>query len=136
MNEETAVLNCDICGTPYSGGMCLKCYPVPEKTPKIYEAVAMTRKVYVHPRDGTQYELEHRVQHSPDGFSWGYFGSGCAELARCMLWDFLGHEPAPEVYQKFKEDHVSRFRMDQNWTMGSDSIKAWFDKEKLSEKFS
>lgn len=34
--------------------------------------------------------LPHHVRHSPDGFSWGYEGSGPAELARCILIDVLG----------------------------------------------
>jgi len=34
--------------------------------------------------------LPHHRKHSPDGFSWGYFGSGPAELARCLLIDALG----------------------------------------------
>lgn len=34
--------------------------------------------------------LRHHVKHSPTGFSWGYGGSGPAELARCLLIDALG----------------------------------------------
>lgn len=34
--------------------------------------------------------LTHHVKHSPDGFAWGYGGSGPAELARCILIDHLG----------------------------------------------
>jgi hypothetical protein len=33
--------------------------------------------------------LHHHVKHSPDGFAWGYHGSGPAELARCLLIDAL-----------------------------------------------
>lgn len=29
--------------------------------------------------------LTHHVRHSPDGFQWGYTGSGPAETARCLL---------------------------------------------------
>lgn len=46
--------------------------------------------------------VEHHVAHSPDGFEWGYGGSGPAELARCLLWHYLGAEPAPACYQAFK----------------------------------
>jgi hypothetical protein len=34
--------------------------------------------------------LTHHVRHSPDGFSWGYAGSGPADLARCLLIDHYG----------------------------------------------
>lgn len=60
----------------------------------------------------TQLVLYHDVRHSPDGFSWGYSGSGPAELARCILLDHLGHDQITEVeraYQHFKEDVVSRW---------------------------
>lgn len=98
---------------------------------KIYEGIAVTGKVYVEPKDGQRYELEHHVQHSPTGFSWGYCGSGCAELARCILWDYLGREPEPVLYQKFKVDYISHFRIDQNWIFGSESIQMWLEDEDL-----
>lgn len=34
--------------------------------------------------------LRHHAKHSPSGFSWGYAGSGPADLARCLLIDHLG----------------------------------------------
>jgi hypothetical protein len=34
--------------------------------------------------------LPHHVKHSPTGFTWGYHGSGPAELARCILIAVLG----------------------------------------------
>ncbi|NTY62141.1 DUF6166 domain-containing protein [Mycolicibacterium sphagni] len=34
--------------------------------------------------------LPHYVKHSPTGFSWGYAGSGPADLARSLLIDALG----------------------------------------------
>jgi hypothetical protein len=36
--------------------------------------------------------LTHHVKHSPTGFSWGYGGSGPAELARCILIDHLADD--------------------------------------------
>jgi hypothetical protein len=97
---------------------------------KLYEGIASSRSVYVHPEYEPKHELEHHVHHSPDGFSWGYLGSGCAELARCILWDHLGFEPQPALYQKFKEDYIARFRMDQNWILGSEAIEAWLELNK------
>lgn len=35
------------------------------------------------------------VNHSPDGFEWGYGGSGPSQLAFAMLADLLGPLPAP-----------------------------------------
>ena len=41
--------------------------------------------------------------HSPDGFEWGYAGSGPAQLALAICADVLGDdERAQRVYQAFK----------------------------------
>jgi hypothetical protein len=47
--------------------------------------------------EGNRRRLEHRVRyHSPDGFEWGYGGSGPAELALNILVDALGNEATCE----------------------------------------
>jgi hypothetical protein len=43
-------------------------------------------------RDGIESPLRHVVRHSPTGLSWGYAGSGPADLARSLLIDALGHQ--------------------------------------------
>jgi hypothetical protein len=48
--------------------------------------------------DGEQRPLPPRndiVNHSPDGFEWGYGGSGPAQLAFAILADYLGPQPSP-----------------------------------------
>ena len=42
------------------------------------------------------------VNHSPDGFSWGYHGSGPAQLALAICADLVGDNTAIEIYQDFK----------------------------------
>jgi uncharacterized protein DUF6166 len=46
--------------------------------------------VYVYDGDIRRGRLTHHAKHSPDGFSWGYAGSGPADLARSLLIDALG----------------------------------------------
>lgn len=53
--------------------------------------------------------LRHRMRHSPDGFQWGYGGSGPAELARCILFDLLGKKKEQFInalYQEFKRKFI------------------------------
>jgi hypothetical protein len=69
--------------------------------------------------------LEHRVRHSPTGFSWGYAGSGPADLARSILWDFLGNEPAPWLYQAFKFAFVAKWPQDSSWALTAEEIRKW-----------
>ena len=44
--------------------------------------------VTVDDGDRNPYPLEHRVLHSPTGFECGYAGSGPADLARSICWDY------------------------------------------------
>jgi len=67
--------------------------------------------------------LKHQVRHSPTGFEWGYLGSGPADLARSILWDFLGKEPHQELYMAFKGRFVAE--MGNEWEITSEDIRIW-----------
>jgi len=70
-------------------------------------------------------ELKHYVMHSPDGFEWGYGGSGPSELSRCILIDYFGSiSEANKYYQKFKCDVISKIK-GISWVITSDDIKNW-----------
>ncbi len=75
-------------------------------------------------RDGLSgsYPLPHEVRHSPDGFNWGYGGSGPAELARCILLDFFGDD---EGYQDFKWKVIARLPSGKSWTIYDTEIAEW-----------
>ena len=50
--------------------------------------------------------------HSPDGFEWGYHGSGPAQLALAILADYLSHRGIPtslalQPYQEFKRQFIA-----------------------------
>lgn len=47
--------------------------------------------------------------HSPDGFQWGYGGSGPAQLALALCANVVGDERAKRVYQTFKAQVVAEF---------------------------
>ena len=66
------------------------------------------------------------MAHSAEGFSWGFQGDGPMELAMCILWDFLGHEPHPALYRKFLEDYVLRWEHN-DWSLSSDAIEDWLE---------
>lgn len=57
----------------------------------------------VIPEEGSPYPLPHLVHHSPDGYEYGYEGSGPSELARSIVADLLGNkDPDPAIYHSFK----------------------------------
>jgi hypothetical protein len=69
--------------------------------------------------------LRHEMRHSPTGFSWGYAGSGPADLARSLLADYLGYVPEPGVYQRFKVAVVANIPIGEAWTLNGSEIAAW-----------
>lgn len=74
-----------------------------------------------------RYPLKHVCRHSPDGFNFGYGGSGCADLALSILSDFLGDLPAAEIaYQEFKRFHISTFKGNSMSITGHE-IRSWLE---------
>lgn len=64
------------------------------------------------------------VNHSPDGFNWGYSGSGPAQLALGLLLDVTGNRQiASQYYQLFKADAVSQFG--ERWGISEVAIRRW-----------
>lgn len=55
--------------------------------------------------------------HSPDGFTWGYRGSGPTQLALAILLEFTGKETALRNYMQFRDEHVARWRKDFDVTI-------------------
>ena len=65
--------------------------------------------------------------HSPDGFEWGYPGSGPAQLALAILAVEFDDEFAVVHHQQFKDDFIvpiPRY-IDGGWGLESDSIQEW-----------
>jgi hypothetical protein len=61
--------------------------------------------------------------HSPDGFEWGYCGSGPAQLALAILADHLGDdEQAFNLYQRFKWAVIAELPRKRSWTLTSRDI--------------
>jgi hypothetical protein len=66
------------------------------------------------------------ARHSPDGFNWGYGGSGPAELARAILIAVAPGDPVvrlPSCYQRFKFDVVAG--LGDTWRLWEESIRFW-----------
>lgn len=72
--------------------------------------------------------------HSPDGFSWGYGGSGPAQLALAILLDYFGREELPwiqKVYQSFKFQVVAKWEQGEDWSLTGPELEAWAQKNGL-----
>lgn len=61
--------------------------------------------------------------HSPDGFEWGYGGSGPAQLSLAILADFLEDDAkALQLYQPFKWRTVAQWEMKIRWQLNGAEI--------------
>ena len=66
-----------------------------------------------------RYDLSN---HSPDGFEWGYSGSGPAQLALAILADHLENDGLAQAhYQEFKSVIIAGLHEDQ-WSLTSDEV--------------
>jgi hypothetical protein len=68
------------------------------------------------------------ADHSPDGFSWGYPGSGPAQLALALLLHFTDDkEFALEYYQHFKFDVIIHEPMERSLRMPNFAVTGWIE---------
>lgn len=103
------------------------------RTPKGGFAVVVSqgnRKYDLPPRNDLR-------NHSPDGFAWGYYGSGPAQLALALASDVLQDDrKAAEVYQALKESLVGHLPKDREWEISEQEVRKYIDeilKEELPE---
>lgn len=86
--------------------------------------------------------LVHFPHHSPDGFNWGYQGSGPADLALAILLDHFKETPTPEqmrmgqplawrLHQFFKREFVAGWG--NSWQISSDEIDEWLASDKINQ---
>lgn len=86
---------------------------------KTYHGIGETWGVEVHLPNGSIARLDPRYDlrnHSPDGFSWGYSGSGPAQLALALCCDVLADDGrAQRIYQDFKRIFVALLPQHRPW---------------------
>lgn len=99
---------------------------------KIYSGVRYGSTVQVDVvggRGGSPYSrrpLRHIVYHSPDGFEWGYGGSGPADLARSILADVAGLRVADALYQEFKSEVIAGLER-ESFALAEAEIRDWLN---------
>lgn len=64
--------------------------------------------------------------HSPDGFAWGYMGSGPSQLALALLADVIKDDAiAIRFYLDFKEEVIAGLNIDKPWELSKEFIEKW-----------
>ena len=66
--------------------------------------------------------------HSPNGFNWGYGGSGPAQLALALLLEETDKDTAISLYHTFKGEMIAKLEVGNGWTLFSEEIQDWLAK--------
>jgi hypothetical protein len=70
------------------------------------------------------------ANHSPDGFAWGYGGSGPSQLSLAILADHTGDkEFALKYYMDFKWDVISNLDMNNGFKLKSEDVQKWINRK-------
>lgn len=64
----------------------------------------------------------HLMNHSPDGFAWGYGGSGPAQLALAICASRVPEDVALDIYQSFKHLVVAKLPQMEDFVLESDVV--------------
>ena len=73
-------------------------------------------------------EPSQRIRKHSIEFSWGYGGSGPAQLALAILLDVTGKlVEAEENYQDFKFEFVAKWDQHGDWAIGDYTIWRWLE---------
>lgn len=101
-------------------------------TPAARGAGAGSVTIDDHPLDAYFDECNH----SPDGFSWGFGGSGPSQLAYAMIRETLRRLGFPNdeakyfsqrLHQKFKWDVVAKFPQNLPFVCSMNRVQDWID---------
>jgi len=97
---------------------------------KLIRGLAGSRRVYIGEDELTPRESEKVICHSPDGFNWGYGGSGPAQLALAILLKFVSTWDATRLYQQFKWDIIAKFPQVEDFAISVDHVQDWINKNR------
>ena len=89
------------------------------------------RVVTINGREIDPAKSQAVINHSPDGFNWGYGGSGPAQLALGILLELYPRAIALRYYQKLKNDIIARIPIDKDFSIPTGFITAWMRIQKL-----
>lgn len=84
-----------------------------------------SRRVFIGANELRPGESQKIVNHSPNGFNWGYGGSGPAQLALAILTEIKGKEYAVAHYQKFKFDVIATLEQGKDFELPMVAVEEW-----------
>ena len=92
--------------------------------------VGSTRRVFINGIELWPDNSQACRNHSPDGFNWGYAGSGPSQLALAILLHYLPDQDALRLYQQIKFDVIATLTIDKNFELPVGVVIGWIDSHK------
>jgi len=85
-----------------------------------------SRKVWIDGEELLPGPSQRLSNHSPDGFNWGYGGSGPAQFALALLLFFTDEAFALGHFQDFKWEIISHLPQ-SDFELPVSDVRAWID---------
>lgn len=93
-----------------------------------------TREVFIHKKELKPTRSFRIRRHSPDGFAWGYTGSGPAQLALALLLELCDREVAKRFYQDFKREVIAGLDKDRDFKIPTGLVQEFISKKQYLYK--
>ena len=87
------------------------------------KGIQSSRRVWIDGKELFPGKSQAVFNHSPDGFNWGYAGSGPAQLALAILLKYTTKGEALLFHQQFKRDFIAGLPTDFSLSL---DIADWF----------
>lgn len=71
---------------------------------------------------------------SPSGFSWGYYGSGPAQLSLAILLEFCDQATSLRLYQQFKVDIIATQNMNNDLVLPIEAVREWIAAQHVNQE--
>ena len=92
------------------------------------------RSVYIHGKQLDPAPSMKLRNHSPDGFAWGYGGSGPAQLALAILLNLYDKSTALDFYQSLKRDMLVSLSQEKNFSIPVNVVHTLVSKYQYQNK--
>ncbi len=88
-----------------------------------------SRRVFREDKEILPGKSQRLVNHSPDGFNWGYGGSGPAQLALAIMLEFVEEKKALALYNIFKSSIIAGLEKGKDFAIPVKAIENWINEQ-------
>lgn len=106
----------------------MKCIRILETGEPLHlRGIALTRDVFLDGEYLNPEKSQSVVNHSPDGFNWGYLGAGPTQLSLAILLELVDEETALKYVNQFKQVIVANLHGNFNVRINFKALLGFFE---------